>query len=63
MGTAFTQMEADYKELCEFYGEETKTDPSELLGIFLKFSDSFEVRQEEGEVVEEACLLFCTRPL
>lgn len=43
LGTAFAAMEVDYKELCDFFGEDVKTDPSEVLGTFVKFTESFAV--------------------
>jgi hypothetical protein len=54
LGTAFNKMDLDYKELCDFYGEDTKTDPSEVLGIFLKFSESFEAALKENEAAKMA---------
>jgi len=54
LGTAFTGMEADYKELVDFYGEDVKTDPSEVLGTFLKFMESFDAAVKENEAARMA---------
>jgi len=54
LGSTFTQMEAEYKQLCDFFGEDTKTDPSELLGIFVKFIEAFEAAVKENEAVKMA---------
>jgi len=49
LGATFAQMESDYKQLCDFFGEESKTDPSEVLGTFVKFTEAFDDAVKENE--------------
>eukprot|EP01113_Clastostelium_recurvatum_P000474 TRINITY_DN1020_c0_g1_i1.p1 TRINITY_DN1020_c0_g1~~TRINITY_DN1020_c0_g1_i1.p1 ORF type:complete len:1287 (+),score=454.62 TRINITY_DN1020_c0_g1_i1:105-3965(+) len=55
MNADLTQIDADFKTLAGFFGEDPKIDPAEFLVIFVKFADSYgKTREENAQAVLQA---------
>ncbi|EGC36883.1 hypothetical protein DICPUDRAFT_150581 [Dictyostelium purpureum] len=47
--SASQQIETDYKELLAVFGEDSKSEPNEFFGMFLKFMDQYDKSTKENE--------------